>query len=48
VVRVLLGYLPGHLGASEKLNNGEKVPLLGSLFTNTTYKFEITANVLNL
>jgi hypothetical protein len=30
----------------KKLNNGRKMPLLGYLFTVTTYKFEIAATIL--
>jgi hypothetical protein len=42
-----LGYEPRHLGVREnKLNNGGKIPLFGYLFTDTTYKFQITATVL--
>jgi len=30
----------------KKLNNGGKLPILGYLYTVTTYKFEIAATVL--
>jgi hypothetical protein len=33
-------------GMRKKLNNGGKRPLLGYLFTVTTYTFEITASIL--
>jgi len=40
-------YEPGYLGVGEKkLNNGGKGPLLGFLFTVTTYEFKINAPIL--